>query len=1397
MKRKNSVLAILLAIAMVLQGISPAVVHAEGEEPWSTESVEGQLTVTYTDGVDGEVIFEDLFLKVQYGDQTPDASNYLYPYRYGYDFIGWEPEPAEYVTENAVYTAAWRMHDRNENGIMDEEEALTVTLVYGQGSTLDGREIEEYSVRWNENGQALFPGDSISVSAYYFHPEREGYILAGWNPIIPQTILEDGTYTAIWKADANHNGTADEDEQHYSATYTDGVDDEVIFEDYVFSDLVAGTEMPHYPHPNLLVRDGYYFKGWEPEIPEFVPEEDTVYRAKWIENDRNHNGTLDEEEYRTVTFHHSNDTDRKRDVIVTELVDGDPTPAVPDPDSWYGTEYYVRTWQPKLSDKVDGDIVYTAYDFPDVNQNGTPDEEESFTVTYIDGVEDEEIFPDVVYEHIPYGNQIPAFAEDEPKRAGWLFVRWDIVESEPTWVNYPSLDENIVKRDMVLRAVWSQNDKNGNGIADEREYCTVSYYMYEYELEQGYMPWETYSELLPGADTPVFTQEAEWKAHGNNGYTFNGWNPEWSATVNGSVNYVAVWTWNAEMDITVQTFDLYQDLIDPDAVEAAFVPYVKVYVSGSYFEGKATAVAQQISDQYGEIITCKFVSGNTTDTTVGEHAFQYRFGNQTLEYTVTVKEPLIQSVSIDDFYVFAEHLTGEKSVKYYHLAPHVITVRTTDNQTVTENPNNLKAWFYDQYGFPVSYSDEFINYVSYTGPDDISGDAPTEDIENCIGEYTNVYRVGYSEAGRAEYTATILNMITSLTAKDIKFFYKDGYAVQFPWAPETIYPFYITVETFDGKVFEGHPDDVQEAIMADTDYISGLGESQSLLQIYGDFAGEGNIWEPKVYDASFKLSRIHEGHFKVYVLPEGDINNDGVVNDEDTEEQMTLLTNDPDSSDVPCDVSRDCSTNATDLLAYLRDYNNENTASVNAKRLAAMKERTDAGNEYGLMAMKGTGSPAITIGEVEAKAGETASIPVTIISSNAIGAIGLTLDYDHAKMSLTDVVFGDVFKTGSQKANLESGRLIWADTNGVTPASGEIFATLYFQVNTDVELNEDLSVKATYDKEGDIAGPNCEVLLPELSAGTVTVTEIPEASEPSFQKHSLVLSGQIGVNFFLDLPEIEGVDYSNSYVEFTISGKDGATTIDTYDPNDKNPSGEYYGFTCYVNSIQMAETITAVFHYGEGETVTVTDTYSVKEYVEAFEQRVEENPTAFNEKMVEIIKAMADYGHYVQPFLSETRGWVIGDDYAEMDKYYTEAETYNFSEVLSAVDTYKIQRDHEDPDIEKITHALSLDSGTDIFVYFKPVSDYTGTITATVDGQAATVIEEAGRYRVAVTGISAHKLGDTHTVIATTANGSATVVVSALSYVQGILENSTDEKARNAVAAIYYYYKAAHEYIEQ
>ena len=297
-----------------------------------------------------------------------------------------------------------------------------------------------------------------------------------------------------------------------------------------------------------------------------------------------------------------------------------------------------------------------------------------------------------------------------------------------------------------------------------------------------------------------------------------------------------------------------------------------------------------------------------------------------------------------------------------------------------------------------------------------------------------------------------------------------------------------------------------------------------------------------------------------------------------------------------------------------------------------------------------------------------------------------------------------------------------------------------------------------------------------------------KAENPEFMSKSLVLSGQIGVNFFMKLPEIEGVDYSNSYMTFSISGKGTTTVRDDYDPTFKNKSGNgYYGFTCYVNSIQMAETITAVFHYGDGQ--TVTETYSIKQYLESLDAKA----GSFDDTTVALFHALADYGHYVQPFLSDVNGWTIDTHYAEMDKYYT--DSYTISDVTMAVADYAISREHSDADIEKITYTLALDSGTDIRVYFKPVSGYSGSFTVTVDGNTWEAEKKSdGRYLVTIQGISAHLLGTSYTIVATTDAGSATVKVSALSYVQGLLSAYTDSRYQNAAASIYNYYMAAQEY---
>ncbi len=304
-----------------------------------------------------------------------------------------------------------------------------------------------------------------------------------------------------------------------------------------------------------------------------------------------------------------------------------------------------------------------------------------------------------------------------------------------------------------------------------------------------------------------------------------------------------------------------------------------------------------------------------------------------------------------------------------------------------------------------------------------------------------------------------------------------------------------------------------------------------------------------------------------------------------------------------------------------------------------------------------------------------------------------------------------------------------------------------------------------------------------LCAKGVTDFRIPA---PEFKTTSLVLSGKIGVNFYVELPEVRNTYYyPDTRVIFTVNGKE---TTANLNENFKNENG-YYGFTCYVNSLQMAETITAKLYCNHATSFELVDEYefSVKDYVESFMA----NTTGQSQETVDLVKALADYGHYIQPFLSDYNGWAIGDDYAEMDIFYTDA-SFDAEAVKTAAADYKAEIAPSD-DIDNIKYTLSFDSGTDIFIKFKPVSDYTGDVTFKVNGTAAEAEARTdGSYVLKITGISAHKLGDTYTVTAETDNGIATVKVSAMSYVYTIL-NAYEGNATYtiAVCAFYNYYKAA------
>ena len=290
---------------------------------------------------------------------------------------------------------------------------------------------------------------------------------------------------------------------------------------------------------------------------------------------------------------------------------------------------------------------------------------------------------------------------------------------------------------------------------------------------------------------------------------------------------------------------------------------------------------------------------------------------------------------------------------------------------------------------------------------------------------------------------------------------------------------------------------------------------------------------------------------------------------------------------------------------------------------------------------------------------------------------------------------------------------------------------------------------------------------------------------PQFMMHTIELDGQIGVNFYMDLPEIEGVDWNASYMDFYVNGQ---RSNDVFDAEFKDGKGKYYGFTCYLNSVQMAETITAEFHYDDE---VVVEFYALQDYLEEFD----ENKSDLDAELAAVVEAIADYGHYIQPMLAEEDGWKVGEKYAEMTHYYT-TEGYNISAVKEAVSGYGVDCIIQCTEIEKLNYRAVFDSETSIEVMIELEEGYEGNITAAVDGkEAAAELQADGRYKVEITNIPGYELGKTYKVEVMTAGGKATVKVSGMSYVKDMLEAYAEKPIyQNAAASLYYYYHAASEY---
>ena len=199
---------------------------------------------------------------------------------------------------------------------------------------------------------------------------------------------------------------------------------------------------------------------------------------------------------------------------------------------------------------------------------------------------------------------------------------------------------------------------------------------------------------------------------------------------------------------------------------------------------------------------------------------------------------------------------------------------------------------------------------------------------------------------------------------------------------------------------------------------------------------------------------------------------------------------------------------------------------------------------------------------------------------------------------------------------------------------------------------------------------------------------------------------------------------------------------------------------------------------------------------------MDEHQDQFDARTMDLIHAIADYGHYAQLYLSEVNGWAIGTDYKAMNTFYT--DSYDYADILSKVTPKAFVKTIDGTSITKATYKLHLDAETTVDVYLttkdgsapknvkltmpdkKSGKDITSSVTPLETSD--------GRYMIQIEGISAHQLGDMITITGE-AGGKFTVQVCALSYVRSVLNNSSSTKAaKDGMASLYAYYAATMAY---
>lgn len=312
--------------------------------------------------------------------------------------------------------------------------------------------------------------------------------------------------------------------------------------------------------------------------------------------------------------------------------------------------------------------------------------------------------------------------------------------------------------------------------------------------------------------------------------------------------------------------------------------------------------------------------------------------------------------------------------------------------------------------------------------------------------------------------------------------------------------------------------------------------------------------------------------------------------------------------------------------------------------------------------------------------------------------------------------------------------------------------------------------------------------------------------------YSLSLSGNIGVNFYMELSD-EVLNAEGAYMNFSLpngtsqkvyvtgSHEDGATAVTDTTVADGTT---YYVFACEVAAKEMTSDIKAQIIAGDK---TGTEyTYTVRDYADYILKHAanDTNTDGYDTETVALVKAMLYYGGSAQKYFgyhtekpaSDGIDFYFSDFSGDITEEWMNDEKYK-TVISGASDVCTFQAAY-----------LSLKSTTDICVYVKLAEGVDAAKTKFYIGDNEVIPQEAAYngkdcYKLTVTGVKAKDLASMYTFKVRTEDGAisktATLSYGAFSYAHTVFNSAYDstagmDKLRAVMNGMYLYYNRATVY---